>query len=87
MPSPRVGHIGGVIDGRLYITGGSATNGTDNPVLVFDPVINSWSIASADPIGTPAGDPIARQFMAAAVLGCQLFVAGGYDNRFSQERP
>src|SRR5213078_3353166 len=27
MPSPRVGHIGGVIDGRLYITGGSATNG------------------------------------------------------------
>jgi N-acetylneuraminic acid mutarotase len=71
MPSPRVGAVGGVINGKLYITGGLSSNGTNNPVMVYDPVLDHWSAAAAEP--TP------RFLGAAAAVGGKLFVAGGYD--------
>jgi hypothetical protein len=72
LPSPRWGAAGGVINGKLYITGGNNSYGTDNPVVVYDPITDSWSAAAAEP--TP------RFIGAAAAVGCKLFVAGGYAN-------
>jgi N-acetylneuraminic acid mutarotase len=69
MPSPRAGAQGGVINGRLFITGGDNVNGTNNPVVVYDPLANTWSSAVADPLLHPAA--------AAAVVNGELFVAGG----------
>jgi hypothetical protein len=52
------------------ITGGDSSNGTDNPVVVYNPITDSWSAAAAEP--TP------RDLGAAAAEGRKLFVAGGY---------
>jgi len=71
MPSPRASAVGGVINGKLYITGGTASNGTNNPVFVYDPAADSWSMAAAEPMPRALG--------AAAALGGKLFVTGGYD--------
>lgn len=70
MPSPRYGAAGGVINGKLYITGGRSANGTNNPVVVYDPILNSWSVAAAEP--TP------RSLAIGAAVNGKLFVAGGY---------
>lgn len=47
-PSPRVGHSAAVIDGCIYIYGGSASIGgrpieEDGVVWVFDTISNSWT--------------------------------------------
>ena len=58
--------LGGVIGGKLYVTGGP-----DGAFLVYDPATNAW---------TPkASLPIARQHAAAAVLAGKLYIMGGYE--------
>ena len=52
---------GGVINGKLYITGGSITvpGSTDNPVVVYDPITDSWSVAAAKPTPSESGSAAA----------------------------
>jgi hypothetical protein len=64
--------VGGVINDRLYITGGWTNVGADNPVAIYNPATDTWST------GTP--EPNAHAFAAAAVVNGILYVAGGFSN-------
>jgi N-acetylneuraminic acid mutarotase len=72
MPAARTTASGGVVNGRFYVTGGSSTTGTDNPLVIYDPRSNRWL--------TSAPEPTPRFLGAAAGVGPQLFVAGGYND-------
>lgn len=74
LPMPRQAAVGGVINGRLFITGGHAGgNGdADNPVVFYDPATDTWSTGTAEPNPRYTG--------ASAVLGCRLYVVSGYAN-------
>lgn len=72
LPPPNFSHgwgYGGVIDGKLYLTGG-------NPALeVYDPSTDAWT--------TRAPLPRRRWLGASAVVGGRLFVIGGFIERGS----
>ncbi len=70
MPAARFGAAGQVINGKLYVTGG--TDALGNAVattFVYDPAINQWS--------TKAPMPTARTGLGAAAAGGLLFAVGG----------
>jgi N-acetylneuraminic acid mutarotase len=72
MPTPRAMAAAGVIDGKLYVAGGSLTDDfqTSLPILeVFDPLTGQWA----------TGAPMATERTAAlgAVAGGALYVMGG----------
>ena len=79
MPAPRGAAAGGVVNGRLCITGGDISNGVNNPVFVYEPIPNRWLMGVAEP--TP------RALASAAARGGQLFVAGGYPNSIPPATP
>jgi N-acetylneuraminic acid mutarotase len=83
MPTARGAVAGGVIDGRLYVTGGAVTNQTlDTPPLDVTEVLDlrrgRWTE------GPPL--PTRRHHSASAALGGRLYVAGGRDPRSSELR-
>jgi N-acetylneuraminic acid mutarotase len=70
-PTPGNSHSAAVINGKLYVVGGSIgidVNRTN--VEIYDPVADSWS--SGAPIPTP------RNTLAAAALGGKLYTMGGF---------
>ena len=71
LPLPNTGLGAGVINGKIYIVGG--TDGTTtryNNLYVYDPAFNQWT--------TNSPMPTARQSIAVAVINNKLYVAGGY---------
>ncbi|MCM3871311.1 MAG: hypothetical protein ND895_11555, partial [Pyrinomonadaceae bacterium] len=72
MTSARYGMATGVIDGKIYVAGGTS-DGTNmlNTLEVFDPVMNTWS--------TVAPMPAMRYTAFAGVISGKLYVAGGHD--------
>jgi N-acetylneuraminic acid mutarotase len=73
MPTPRWGAATGVINGNLYVSGGTTPCppcGTTPVTEVYDPATNSWS--------TGASIPAARENPASAVVGGLLYVIGGF---------
>ena len=70
MPTGRVGAVGAVVNGKLYVIGGS-TNGSNSltTVEVYDPVADSWT--------TVASMPTPRAFSAVGVANGVIYVAGG----------
>ncbi|MBI2862957.1 MAG: prepilin-type N-terminal cleavage/methylation domain-containing protein [Chloroflexi bacterium] len=74
MPAVRMIAAAGVIDGKLYVVGGSSAwlSGYIGDVYAYDPVGNAWTALAAMP--TP------RVGMAAAVVGGVLYAIGGGAN-------
>ena len=69
-PFSLTGTAGAELNGRVYVVGGSAMDGTIvSTVEVYDPVANAWSSA--------ANMPTARAYARAAVIGGLLYVVGG----------
>ena len=71
MPTARAATAGGVVDGKLYVVGGSLLPDytTQTTVEVYDPKTESWS--SQIPM------PTRRAEMAAGVVDETLYVVGG----------
>jgi hypothetical protein len=72
MPTVRFAAAAGVINGKLYVTGGTlpgyiSTNVTE----IYDPALNSWT--------TGAPIPVARELAMSAVSNNELYVIGGYE--------
>lgn len=70
---------GGVINGKIYVAGGSRGNfpgGGSNELDVFDPVAGTWTIKS--PMPTP------RLGAFSAVVNGKLYVAGGISENVPQ---
>ena len=76
MPSGMEGAAAAVLDGKLYVLGGStASSGMATVVFdlvyIYDPAVDSWSV------GPPMAAP--RYGAAATVHGQTIVMAGGYD--------
>jgi hypothetical protein len=69
MPAPRVSSAAGLVNGILYLVGGSGEAGQIAATMAYDPLLDSWSPSS--PLPTPSEEP------AASVLEGMLFVFGG----------
>ena len=71
LKNKRYQHSSNVINGKLYVVGGSSENGTLNSLEIYDPKTDTWK----------AGAPLttARNLHSANVLGGKLYVAGGRD--------
>jgi N-acetylneuraminic acid mutarotase len=79
MPSPRGGMAGGMIDGVIYVVGGSSdgTFPTDNPTYAYDIAADSWSTLDACPFFQVPGEGERGAFLGGyAVLGGKLYVGG-----------
>ncbi len=68
MLTPHISGVGGVIDGRLYVSGGH-DGGTVQGLEVYDPLADSWTAK------TPAPTPVMTA--AGGVVNGKLYVAGG----------
>ena len=66
-PNFHVAGMSGVINGKLYVVGGST-----NKLDIYDPATNLWS--SGAPLPTP------RSGAGAAVVGGKLYVIGGFSD-------
>lgn len=70
MPSPRREmNGGGVINGKLYLSGGVNASGTYKTLFVYDPSANTWSQKAAMPVRSGNG--------VSAVLNARLYVLVG----------
>ena len=70
MPTARGGAAAGVINGVLYVVGGTTGGGTTLRGLeAYDPATNTWT--------TKAPLPTARFGMASDVINGRFYVAGG----------
>jgi len=73
IPTPRWYTVHAAVDGKLYVMGGWATNGGDQPPVgnneVYDPATNSWA--------TKAPMPVPLRGAACAAIGDKMYVAGG----------
>ncbi len=65
-PHFHISGVGGVINGKLYVTGGQTTRNLD----IYDPTTNTWTNGAALPSAHSGG--------AGVVLGGQLYVIGGF---------
>ena len=70
MPTPRFGHGAAVIDGKIYVIGGSHANVTGLPTMqVYDPVADAWD--------EKADMPTKRYFHSTSVVNGKIYVIGG----------
>lgn len=71
MPTDRLEHAVGVIDGQLYAVGGDSSSlaGNADTLEVYVPSTDTWV--------TRAPIPTARAFLGAGVIDGKLYVAGG----------
>ena len=69
MPTPRHGLAAAVLDGKIYVVGGSNGSAPSGALEVYDPAQNSWR--------RRASMPTARVFLAAAALDGKLYAMGG----------
>jgi hypothetical protein len=73
MPTPRFGAASGVINGKLYVTGGTTACAAcvpANATEIYNPATNTW--AAGAPI------PVSRELAAGAVTNGRLYVIGGF---------
>jgi N-acetylneuraminic acid mutarotase len=71
MPSVRLETAAAVLDGRVYVVGGLAADGTPLDIVeVYDPATDTWA--------TGPDHPVVVHHAMAAVLDGALYVAGGY---------
>lgn len=79
MPTPRQVPTSAVVNGKIYVIGGSPSEGTGSrfsTVEEFDPVINVWR--------KKADMPIARSALSSSVLNGRIYAIGGSsDDGFS----
>ena len=78
MPTARAGAAAGVINGVVYVVGGSdnagsAASKTANEA--YDPATDTWVAKAPDPIQNGAGVGVA--FAGAGVIAGKLYVVGG----------
>src|SRR5713226_9522485 len=69
MPTARFDMAVGVINGKLYVAGGSGPSGPVGVLEVYDPATNSWT--------SKTSMTTARSAAAAGVINGKLYVAGG----------
>ena len=72
IPTERMGAAAGVIDGKLYVVGGTGTFHTLNVLEVYNPASDTWTTKS--PIPTPRANAMA------GVINGKLYVVGGSQN-------
>jgi len=73
IPTPRNSATGGVLNGILYVAGGTVLNAAGTGVLeAYDPATNTWAAKASMP--TP------RFSASAGVINGTLYVVGGYSN-------
>lgn len=72
MPIPRQEIAGALLDGKIYIVGGSDQDGLKDNVDVFDPKTDEW--------GTAAPLPEPRNHIAVAAYDGKLYSVGGFDD-------
>jgi N-acetylneuraminic acid mutarotase len=72
----RLLHTSGVIDGKIYVIGGTPNIRdplTTNTVQIFDPETNAWNTPATTGTFTP------RSYLASGVVGNKIYVIGGQD--------
>ncbi len=69
MPTPRSGIAAAVLNGKILVFGGEATDGTFDEAEAYDPQTDSWS--SLAPL------PTARHGLGAVVVGGRAYVIAG----------
>ena len=69
MSTGRRGHAVAVIDGMLYVAGGTTDDGPSNSLHRYDPAMDAWEEV--------ASMRLRRVYCSAAVLNGKLYVAGG----------
>jgi N-acetylneuraminic acid mutarotase len=70
MPTSRGAHAAAVIDGKIYVVGGSGTSaGRGRDFAVYDPATDQWQ--------TLPPMPTSRNHLAAGAVAGKLYVAGG----------
>ena len=74
-PSPNEGHVSALVDGKVYVWGGT-TGGIEDPATInyFQPLSESWSWSVCVGDNHPG-----LQFAACASAGHHLYVYGGCD--------
>jgi N-acetylneuraminic acid mutarotase len=78
MPTARTMSAAGVINGLLYVVGGSDAAGSSTSKRAneaYDPATNTWATKAPDPIANGAGSGVA--FAGAGVIAGKLYVVGG----------
>jgi len=73
MPTARMLHSTSVVDGKIYVIGGSDSEPGYDPILaveVYDPSMDSWT--------RKADLPTARMIHSASVVNGKIYVVGGY---------
>jgi N-acetylneuraminic acid mutarotase len=71
-PANHRAGAGGVIAGKFYVVGGTASNSKTQRVHVYDPATDTWAEKAALPNG--------RSYPAGAVTGNKLYVLGGVES-------
>ncbi len=74
MPTARFLHSTSVVDGKIYVIGGSDSEPGYDPILaveVYDPSMDSWT--------RKADLPTARMLHSASAVNGKIYVVGGYD--------
>ena len=74
MPTARFLHSASVVDGKIYVIGGTAKDMTEAifPVEVYDPVMDEWT--------TEANIPAPRAAHSASVVDGKIYVIGGAES-------
>ena len=70
MPTARSSHAAAIVDGKIYVSGGSTSGEYSDALEAYDPVTNTWA--------TLASLSHARSCHASAVINGQLYVFGGF---------
>lgn len=68
MPTARVLDGVAVVDGRLYVAGGSNASGAVTALEIYDPSTNSWSFGASQPTAQTSG---------VGVIDGKIYMAGG----------
>ncbi len=76
LPTARTEVAAAALDGRIYVAGGYAADGSTLDVVeVYDPAADTWATAAPLPAG--------RNHMGLAALGGRLYAVGGYSGPIS----
>lgn len=76
LPTTRTEVAAAALDGRIYVAGGYAADGSTLDVVeIYDPATDTWATAAALPAG--------RNHMGLAALGGRLYAVGGYGGPIS----
>lgn len=69
-PIPFSQHSAAVYNGKIYVFGGSGTNGVSSLVYFYDPETNEWSQVSSMPLGVRSAT--------ASISGNKIYIIGGF---------